>query len=115
MLKNYLMSNIKKILTFPLIPIGIYELVKNADLHLSCYSTVALEASMLGTPTILININNMAQLHYSSISMKFDNIKICESEEEAVDLIDTISNGHNNNKPYILNNKENIKQFLKTI
>ena len=53
-----------------------------------------------------------AQAPAKNMQMFFDNIKICESEEEAVDLIDTISNEHNNNKPYILNNKENIKQFL---
>ena len=90
----------------------IYTLVQNADLHISCYSTVALEASALGTPTILININNMAKLHYSEICKKFTNIKVCESENEAIDLINHWNVDNNLDNPYKMDNENNIKQFL---
>ena len=92
----------------------IYKLVKNADLHISCYSTVALEASALGTPTILININNMAKLHYSEICKDFTKIRICESEDEVIDLINHWAVDNHCDNPYRFNNKNNIKQFLNT-
>jgi len=90
----------------------IYSLIKKADLHISCYSTVALESSMMGTPTILININNMSKLYYSSIIKKFENIRICDSNKEVLSVMDNWIPSNGNKNPYILNNRENIKQFL---
>ena len=91
---------------------NIYNLVKSADLHISCYSTVALEASMLGTPTILININNMAKIYYESICKKFNSIKICETDDDVIDLINNWTVDTNVDKTYTLNNKNNIKTFI---
>ena len=92
--------------------VDIYSLIKEADLHISCYSTVALESSMMGTPTILININNMSKLYYGSIVKIFENIKICESNNEVLSAMDNWKPNNTNKKPYTLNNKKNIKQFL---
>ena len=89
-----------------------YSLIKYADLHISCYSTVALEASMMGTPTILININNMSRLYYGAIIKEFENITICDSGNEVLNLMDNWAPRNINHKPYALNNKQNIKQFL---
>ena len=94
--------------------IDIYSLIKQANLHITCYSTVALESSMMGTPSILININNMSKLYYDSIVKKFENIKICDSNNEVLNAIDNWKPKNTNKKPYILNNKKNIKQFLDT-
>ena len=66
----------------------IYNLIKQADMHISCYSTVALEASMMGTPTILININNLSTLYFDSIIGEFQNIIICESISDVINKID---------------------------
>ena len=93
----------------------IYTLIKQADIHISCYSTVALEASMMGTPTILININNMAKLYFDLIVKKYKNIKICESNTEVIDKIDNWRPEKPANLPYALNNKERIKIFLESI
>ena len=89
-----------------------YSLIKCADLHISCYSTVALEASMMGTPTILINIKNMSKLYYGAIIKEFENITICDSSNEVLNLMDNWAPSNINNKPYALNNRQNIKQFL---
>ena len=89
----------------------VYTLIKHADLHISCYSTVALESSMMGVPTILININNMSKLYYDLICQKYKNIKISDSENDIMNLMDGWDT-KNSDAPYILNNKENIKQFL---
>ena len=67
---------------------------------------------MMGTPTILININNMSKLYYGSIVKKFENIRICDSNSEVLNLMDNWSPDNTNKKPYILNNRKNIKQFL---
>jgi len=90
----------------------IYSLIKQADMHISCYSTVALEASMMGTPTILININNMSTLYFDSIINEFQNIIICESIRDVINKIDNWSPEKTTNFPYALNNKERIKRFV---
>ena len=90
----------------------IYSLIKQADMHISCYSTVALEASMMGTPTILININNMSTLYFDSIINEFQNIIICESIRDVINKIDNWSPEKTTNFPYALNNKERIKRFI---
>ena len=92
--------------------VDMYSLINQADLHISCYSTVALEASMIGTPTILININNMSKLYYNSIVQIFKNIKICDSNNEVLSLMENWSPNNTTEKPYVLNNKKRIKQFL---
>ena len=81
-------------------------------MHISCYSTVALEASMMGTPTILININNMSTLYFDSIINEFQNIIICESIRDVINKIDNWSPEKTTNFPYALNNKERIKRFI---
>ena len=90
----------------------IYNLIKQADMHISCYSTVALEASMMGTPTILININNLSTLYFDSIINEFQNIIICESISDVINKIDNWCPEKTTNFPYALNNKERIKRFI---
>tara|TARA_Y100000768_G_scaffold386098_1_gene373706 strand:- start:9718 stop:11034 length:1317 start_codon:yes stop_codon:yes gene_type:complete len=94
---------------------NIYSLIKKADMHISCYSTVALEASMMGTPTILININNMAKLYFDLIIKIYKNIEICDSTNEVIDKIDNWCPEKPANLPYALNNRERIKNFLESI
>ena len=81
-------------------------------MHISCYSTVALEASMMGTPTILININNLSTLYFDSIIGEFQNIIICESISDVINKIDNWCPEKITNFPYALNNKERIKRFI---
>ena len=43
---------------------------------------------MMGTPTILININNLSTLYFDSIIGEFQNIIICESISDVINKID---------------------------
>jgi len=90
----------------------IYSLIKESDFHISCYSTVALESSMMGTPTILININNMSKLYFGSIIKIFENIKISNSNNDILGIIDNWKMSKEKKMPYILDNRKNIECFL---
>ena len=56
----------------------------------------------------------MSKLYYGSIVKIFENIKICNSNNDVLSAIDHWIPNDTNKKPYILNNRENIKQFLNT-
>ena len=44
---------------------NVYELIVDCDLHLTAYSSCALEALTLGRPNILFNLNDKAQSYYA--------------------------------------------------
>lgn len=44
-----------------------YELMPYIDIHSTVYSSCAVEAPSLGAPNILVNINNLSKLYFSSL------------------------------------------------
>lgn len=44
---------------------NVYESIARADLHTTVYSTCAIEAPSLGTPNVLVNIQNRAKAYFS--------------------------------------------------
>lgn len=46
--------------------LNIYELISQADVHLTAYSSCALEANTLGVGNLLYNLNNKAKDYYSA-------------------------------------------------
>ena len=67
---------------------------------------------MMGTPTILININNMSKLYFGSIIKIFENIKISNSNNDILGIIDNWKMSKEKKMPYILDNRKNIECFL---
>ena len=64
-----------------------YKIIKYVDFHSTIYSTCAYEAPAMGTPNILINIDNLAN-EYLSILLKDEEVtKITNSPNEFVNII----------------------------
>ena len=63
--------------------LNVYELIVNADIHLTAYSSCALEAPTLGTPNILINIDDKAKEYYHEKLLEENGNWYCANGEEA--------------------------------
>jgi len=101
--------------------LNIYQVAKEADFHSTVYSTCALEAPALGTPNILINIDNLAKNHYIDILFNRDVTIFVDTEKE---FVNTILNWHKKTKKEIMdlhkdfytqNHKESLEKSLQMI
>ena len=100
--------------------IDCYETIMHCDIHMTLYSSCALEAPSLGIPNILLNKKNMAQDYYEdlldSYHTRFVNT-IEESRKYIKELL--ILNKHNivkkNNNVFYEEYSENILTFLQDI
>ena len=101
--------------------LNVYQTIKEADFHSTLYSTCALEAPALGTPNILINIDDFARRNYFNLLTNRNITKFVDNPEQFVDLIlnwqtkpkEEIRTLHN--KFYKQNCQENLKQVLQAI
>lgn len=101
--------------------LNVYQIIKEADFHSTMYSTCALEAPALGTPNILININNFAKKYYSKTLTNRDVTRFVDTGKE---FVDTIRSWRTKTKTEIIslhcnfykqNHKESLKQALRVI
>ena len=71
---------------------NVYELIKQSDVHVTVYSTCAIEALALGKPNVLVDIDGQTT-RYLGKSLK-DNpfTKIVNEEEEFYDNIISFEN-----------------------
>ena len=98
-----------------------YKIVKYVDFHSTVYSTCALEAPALGTPNILINIDNLAKKHYADILNDKEVTKFINSKDEFVKTImnwnreDSLEIKRRHSKFYKQNHTENIRIALNKI
>jgi hypothetical protein len=67
----------------------IYKLIKSSDIHITSYSTCALEAPALGKINILLNFENKAKEYYDSI-LNSTNTYYVENVEQFHQIIETI-------------------------
>lgn len=67
--------------------IEFYKLAKYTDYHATVYSTCALEAPLLGTPNLLVDIDGLANAHYGSMLKDPDVTRYVSEPEELVRLI----------------------------
>ena len=100
---------------------NIYDLIVFCDVHLTAYSSCAIEALSLGTPNILYNLNDKANQYYSEKLPRGNHNIYCNSVEmihnSLQDLIkskcltDRIHDSNDNNIRSNYNN--NVNSFLK--
>jgi hypothetical protein len=67
--------------------LNVYQIIKESDFHATVYSTTALEAPALGIPNILINIDGLAEKHFSEILVDRKITKFVNNEKEFLELI----------------------------
>jgi len=101
--------------------LNFYQIVKYVDFHATVYSTCALEAPALGTPNILINIDNLAKSYYLNLLKNKNVTRFINNEKEFINLI---LNWHTKTREEIIslhkdfykpNHQDNLKNALKII
>lgn len=101
--------------------IDIYKIIKFANFHATVYSTCALEAPALGTPNIMININNLSKKIFGDILIDKRSTKYVDTINEFVKVIQEwnplpkceIKKIHEDF--FVSNYNKNIKYALKVI
>jgi hypothetical protein len=98
-----------------------YEIIRESDFHSTVFSTCAMEAPSLGTQNILINLENLSEIHYGSVLTNKEITRFVATPEE---YVNTISHFKILSKEDIIEaNSEivgpgysrNLKEILKTI
>lgn len=69
-----------------------YQTMVQSDFHLTMYSTCATESLALGTPSLLINIEGLAETHFGELAKENPFIEIIETADDAIKAIQTLSN-----------------------
>jgi len=98
--------------------LNIYELIVKCDIHLTAYSSCAIEAPSLGTANLLFNLNNKSREYYSSKLEEKHNNFYCDTFSDLKNAIESykpIKSDYlqSQNKKNIKNNyKKNIDSFL---
>jgi hypothetical protein len=98
-----------------------YELMLYVDIHSTVYSSCAVEAPSLGAPNILININNLSKLYFSSLLRDERVSKYVETPEEFLEAVRSF-NGMSREYVASLNEDiikpgylDNIKFFINSV
>ncbi len=98
-----------------------YELMLYVDIHSTVYSSCAVEAPSLGAPNILININNLSKLYFSSLLRDERVSKYVETPEEFLEAVRSF-NGMSREYVASLNEDiikpgylDNIKLFINSV
>jgi hypothetical protein len=95
-----------------------YNIIMHCNVHMSLYSSCALEAPSLGVPNILININNFAKLYYNKMLDKY-HTKIVISPKDVLKYLPKITSLEKekiilkNEKIFVSNYEERINVFIK--
>ncbi len=69
-----------------------YQTMVQSDFHFTVYSTCATESLALGTPSILINIEGLAETHFGVLAKENPFLEIIETAEHAIKAIETFKN-----------------------
>lgn len=97
-----------------------YNLILHCDIHVTLYSSCALEAPTLGIPNILININDFAKKYYKNILDEY-HTKIVNSEESFFKAMKNITNLDKkeiqlkNSKVFVSDYEKRVNSFIKKI
>jgi hypothetical protein len=95
-----------------------YEVIRLTRFHSTIFSTCAIEALALGTPNILVNINNLAKIHLSEIAGDLPATVFVECVEEYVETLQTFDHSRKENviksSSYLIaaDYKNNVKKFI---
>ena len=84
--KNYSYANFPSNVVF-FKHLDFYKIVKYVDFHSTIFSTCAFEAPAIGTPNILINIDNLAKEYLSVLLEDKELTKLTDSVNEFVNII----------------------------
>ncbi|MCH2230921.1 MAG: hypothetical protein MK105_11315 [Crocinitomicaceae bacterium] len=99
--------------------LNVYELIVNSDVHITAYSSCALEAPTLGTPNILINVDNKAKEYYQEKLRASNYNWYCANGEQASSSIQSIQQVlieqvmNQNEENIAPNYQSNLNSFLK--
>ena len=89
----------------------------HCDLHMTLYSSCALEAPSLGIPNILVDIHNMASKYYNSLLSEY-HTKIIKAEDEFYEAMEeliklqAINVKINNSSIFISNYNKRVKKYF---
>jgi hypothetical protein len=95
-----------------------YEVLRLTKFHTTIFSTCAIEAPALGTPNILVNINNLAKTHLHEVIENLSATVLVETVEEYIQALqDNISISKEkiiNSSSYLIaaDYKKNVKNFV---
>ncbi|MAX80972.1 MAG: hypothetical protein CL843_12470 [Crocinitomicaceae bacterium] len=103
---------------------NIYQAIMYSDVHTSVYSTCAIEAPSLGTPNVLVNIDNRAKSYFSAFLDEYNYTLYADTPEEYLKKIKEVGKlkatkekeiRTSNNRNIEANYFENIKAAMKII
>lgn len=96
-----------------------YEIIKATSFHTTMFSTCAIEALALGTPNILVNINNFSKKHLYDILGDSKSTVFVDTVDEYIKAIETYKiltkeDVIRDNSDFLLPNyKQNIRNFIR--
>lgn len=64
-----------------------YEIIRLSNFHTTMFSTCAIESLALGTPNLLINLGNLARVHYGEVLKENLSTQYIDSVEKYVKII----------------------------
>ncbi|GAB1446648.1 hypothetical protein MASR2M41_24430 [Flammeovirgaceae bacterium] len=98
-----------------------YEIIRLTSCHTTMYSTCAIEALALGTPNILVNIDNLAQVHLGETLCSRKSTIFVDTVEEYIEALNRVK-GCRKEEIVKLNSdlisphyQNNVRESLKTI
>lgn len=97
-----------------------YNIILHCDIHVTLYSSCALEAPTLGIPNILIDIRNFATKYYKDILDKY-HTKIVDNEDSFMKIIPEMAKldketiKAKNNTVFVTDYEKRINDFIESI
>jgi len=101
--------------------LNVYQCVQCSDITSTVYSTVAMESLALGTPVILININNIAREYLSESFDGLESVTVADTPENYLDCMAAVMSLDRNSvmteglSYYAGNRAERLKEALNYI
>ena len=95
-----------------------YNTIMHCDIHMTLYSTCALEAPTLGIPNILVDVNDMATKYYKNLLNNY-HTKIIKKEKEFSNVLEQLINLNPeeikkaNKNVFVPNYRERVNKYFK--
>ena len=90
---------------------SIYETIANTDLHITIFSTTAIEALSIGKPNILVNIEGKSKEFLGEMLLENEFTNFVDTKEEFCDILDNLK--VNSKDSIALSNNLNVKSDYK--
>ena len=94
-----------------------YQTIMHCDMHLTLYSTCAIEVPSLNVPNLLLNHNNMAQIYYgdvlSSENTTIGDINLLKERIESFSQLKSDKIAQTNSESFVNGYRKNIEKIVK--